>query len=359
MTRVIIHVDLDAFYASVEEREDPSLAGKSVVVCMFSARGGDSGAVATPNYAARKAGIRAGISIKQAKKLMPEAVYLPARRDFYGEVSENVMGILRTFPDRFEQVSIDEAFLDVTEKVDQDIEKGVKIGRKIKREIKSKEKLTCSVGVGPNKLISKIAASVEKPDGLTLVEPEEVEGFLSPLGVSALLGVGGKTKKALMKVGVETIGDLRKIEPSRLIEQFGKAKGTWLYKASRGIDESEVEERGDREQIGRITTLEEDTSDPEVISRAINKLARVVHENVVERGILFRTVTFYAVTTDIKGHTKSKTFTVPSAEMKAIQEVGKELINTFLSENELPIRRVGIRVSNFSAPSGQKTLLHF
>jgi DNA polymerase IV (DinB-like DNA polymerase) len=359
MERVVLHVDLDAFYASVEEREDPSLMGKPVVVCMFSARGGDSGAVATPNYEARKAGVRSGMSIKQAKKLEPDGVYLPARREYYSEVSDNIMKILRKHADAFEQVSIDEAFLDVTESSKGNFKQAETLARKLKKEIKEKEKLTCAIGIGPNKLIAKMAASVEKPDGLTIITPGDVEAFLTPLDVTKIWGVGGKTKSALEDIGVEKVGALAKVELQRLIELFGKAKGQWLYNASRGIDDDLVKERGEREQIGRITTLEEDTRDLETISSKINKLAVEVHEKVKEREEEFRTVTFYAVTEDMKGHTKSRTLSTSTSDLREMQETGKDLIRLFLRENDLQIRRVGIRVSNFSKPTGQKTLLQY
>ena len=359
MDRVILHVDLDAFYASVEEREDPSLKGKPVVVCMFSARGGDSGAVATPNYVARKSGVHSGMSIAQAKRLSPDAVYLQARRDFYSMVSESVMSILRSHADEFEQVSIDEAFLDVSETAKGSFKKGIAIAKRLKKEIRQKERLTCSVGIGPNKLIAKMAASVKKPDGLTVVNQVDVREFLRPLDVIKLWGVGGKTKEALTGLGIETIGELSEAELPRLVEFFGKSKGKWLYNASKGIDEEPVSERGEREQIGRITTLEEDTRDLEVIIRKIDELSEEVYEMVKERGALFRTVAFYAVTADMKGYSRSRTFSMPTLESSAIKETGRELIKAFLSENQQLIRRVGIRVSSFSLPTGQKTLLQF
>ncbi len=359
MNRVVLHVDLDAFYASVEEREDPTLKGKPIVICMFSARGGDSGAVATPNYEARKKGIRSGMSIKQAKRLSPDGIYLPARRDFYEMVSEKIMDIFRGYADSFEQVSIDEAFLDVSIETNGDFNKGKSLAKMIKREVKKKENLTCSVGIGPNKLISKIAASMEKPDGLTLVRPEEVEGFLYPLDVTKLWGVGGKTKDALDEIDVKTVGELAKVDLPKLVEKFGNAKGQWLYNASKGIDNEPVKKRGEQEQIGRITTLEEDTRDPGVIALKISELANEVYEIVKERGKLFRTITFYAVTKDMKGHTKSRTLGMPGSDLSLIIETVRELIGDFLSENDLPLRRAGIRVSNFSKPSGQKTLFEY
>jgi DNA polymerase IV (DinB-like DNA polymerase) len=359
MDRVILHVDLDAFYASVEEREDPSLRGKPVVVCMFSARGDDSGAVAASNYIAREKGIRSGMSIKRAKKLEPDAFYLPARRDFYSAVSEGIMDNLRRFADAFEQVSIDEAFLDVSESSKEDFQQAIKIANRIKRDVKRIEKITCSIGIGPNKLIAKMAASTNKPDGLTVVEPGDLEAFLNPLDVSKLWGVGAKTKKTLAEIGVEKIGDLKKIGSSRLIEIFGKSRGMWLYRSSRGIDEEAVVERGEREQIGRITTLAEDSNDLETVLKSVDNLAAEVHKKVRERGWQFRTITFQSVTDDMKGHTRSRTLSSPTDEQEAIEVTVRELVKVFLMENDRPIRRAGIRVSNFREPSGQKTLLSY
>jgi DNA polymerase IV (DinB-like DNA polymerase) len=356
MGRVILHVDLDAFYASVEEREDPSIRGKAVAVCMFSARGGDSGAIAAANYAARSLGVHSGMAIAQSKKLAPDAVYLPARRKFYKEVSEKVMKIFRGYADSFEQVSIDEAFLDVSESAGIDFNRGKEIARQIKKEVKDKEGLACSVGIGPNKLIAKMASSVEKPDGMTVISPGEVESFLRPLDVTGLWGVGGKTKKGLADIHVETIGGLTGVGLPRLIEIFGKSKGRWLYNAAQGVDEEPVSERGPREQIGRISTLVEDTSDVGQIASKIDELALEVFEQINKRGVLFRTVTLFAVTTDLKGHSKGKTLPAPANSLEAIQNTGRELINRFLAENDLLVRRAGITVSNFSKPTGQKTL---
>ncbi len=357
--RVILHVDLDAFYASVEEREDPSIRKKAVAVCMFSARGGDSGAIAAANYEARKLGVRSGMSIAQAKKMAPDAVYLPARREFYKEVSERIMKILNGYTDSFEQVSIDEAFLDISESAGSDFKRGKEIARQIKEEVKEKEGLACSVGIGPNKLIAKMASALEKPDGLTVIRPEEVESFLRPLNVTELWGVGGKTRKALEEIGVETVGELVGVGLPRLIELFGKSKGRWLYNAARGVDEEPVSDRGEREQIGRITTLEEDTRDIETIASKIDELAEEVCDKIEASGMLFRTVSFVAVTTDMKGHSKSKTLSAPTNSLEAIKKTGRELIIRFLAENDLPVRRAGIRVSNFSWPTGQKTLHQF
>ena len=175
MQRVIPHVDMDYFYAAIEERENPELRGKAVVVCMLSGRSELIGAVSTCNYIVREFGIRSGMPCSRAKKLNPEAVFLPVRKEFYTLVSDRGMEILRSYADvrengdAFEQISIDEAFLEITEKTGGDFSLAFELGMQIKNEIKEKENLTCSVGIGPNKLISKMAFSVKKPDGITAV----------------------------------------------------------------------------------------------------------------------------------------------------------------------------------------------
>jgi DNA polymerase IV (DinB-like DNA polymerase) len=359
MSRVILHVDMDSFYAQVEEREDPGIKGKPVVVCMFSGRTPDSGAVAAANYAAREYGIKAGIPIARAKRLNPDAVFLPARRDFYGEVSERVMEILRGFADAFEQVSIDEAYLDVTGRAGGDMDRGIDLARRIKAKVKDEESLTCSIGVGPNKLIAKMAANVQKPDGLTAVRKVEVRAFLEPLAVKELYGVGGKTAERLREMGVETIGGLSRMDASRLMEAFGKARGRWLYEASRGMDDSPVEERGEKEQIGRIATLKEDTREMEDVIPVLDSLAEEVFARIREKGLRFRAVTVRLVTEDLKGHTKSRTLPFPVQDLDVMKRLGRELLDAFLEENPALIRRAGIRVSEFSKAGKQKTLMEF
>ncbi|MFQ5887527.1 MAG: DNA polymerase IV, partial [Candidatus Hydrothermarchaeales archaeon] len=204
--RIILHIDMDYYYAAIEERENPDLKGKAVAVCMFTPRGEEGGAVTTANYEARKSGIHSGMSYSKAKKLDPDAVFLPANFDFYWSISDRIMGILREYADNFEQVSVDEAFLDVSSKV-KDFDGAKRLAVEIKKEVFNKEKLTCSIGIGPNKLIAKMASGVKKPDGLTAVRPEEVVDFLKPLGLTKLWGVGKKTEARLNEMGVSHVGE--------------------------------------------------------------------------------------------------------------------------------------------------------
>ncbi len=193
MQRVVLHIDMDYFFAAIEERENPELREKAVVVCMLSGRSELSGSVSTCNYVAREFGIRSGMPCSRAKKLNPEAVFLPVRKDFYTSVSDRIMEILRSYADpgngdSFEQISVDEAFLESSERTGGDFRLAFEIGMQIKKEIKEKENLTCSIGIGPNKLISKMASSAKKPDGITVVSPQDLEAFLWPLNVSKLWG---------------------------------------------------------------------------------------------------------------------------------------------------------------------------
>jgi DNA polymerase IV (DinB-like DNA polymerase) len=213
--RGIFHLDMDHFYTAVEERERPEIRGKPVIVGADPKAGKGRGVVSTSNYEARKAGVRSGMPISQAWRLCSEAVYLPPNFPLYIKVSGEIMDIARKYTDKFEQWGIDEAFLDVTSKV-KDYAEAEALARKIKQEIKEKQSLTCSIGVGPNKLIAKIASDFQKPDGLTIVREEEVEKFLAPLPVRKLLWVGRKTEAKLKALGVNTIGDLARYDPSAL-----------------------------------------------------------------------------------------------------------------------------------------------
>ncbi|HLD78726.1 MAG TPA: DNA polymerase IV, partial [archaeon] len=228
--RIVLHVDLDSFYAQAEELRRPELRGKPVVIGMYSGRTETSGAVATANYPARKLGIHSGMNLATAlRKADKETVFLKADRPYYLEVSGRVMDVFREFADAFEQVSIDEASLEVTERCNEDFSKAELLAKRLKEAIKRKEKLTCSVGIGPNKLLAKMAAGMRKPDGLTAVRPEGVDGFLEPLPVGKLYGLGPKSEEALAAIGVRTVKQLKALRLEKLTQLFGPAKGRWFF----------------------------------------------------------------------------------------------------------------------------------
>lgn len=356
---------MDSFYAAIEERENPELRGKAVVVCMLSGRSELSGSVSTCNYVARESGIRSGMPCSRAKKLNPDAVFLPVRKDFYKEVSDNVMEILRSYADSgesgdaFEQISIDEAFLEITERADGDFERAFELGMQIKTEVREKEKLTCSVGIGPNKLIAKMASSVKKPDGITMVKPEDVPGFLTPLKLTKLWGLGDVTADKLQEMGVFTVGELAEYDVIGLISAFGKAKGTWLKQAAAGLDDSPVKEREGSEQIGRIATLPEDTLDPELIYPLVDLLAEDVIAKLDARGLAFRVVTITAINSNFRMHTKSRTLNHPVSEGAILRAAAREILDAFLSESSIELRRVGVRVGGLQKKTGQTSLFDY
>jgi len=360
--RIVMLVDLDYFYAQCEERRNPSIKGKPVVVCVYSGRTEDSGAVSTANYVARKYGVKSGIPISLAKKKLKDvdAVFLPVDKEFYREVSDKIMEILRSHADRFEQVGIDEAYLNVTQRTKGSYQEAKKLAETIKDDVLIQQKLTCSIGVGPNKLVAKIAADIQKPDGLTLVKPEEVESFLSPLPVRRLVGVGRKTEKKLEILGVRTVGQLARFDVQRLIEVFGRKLGTYFHNASLGIDDEPVQERSEPESVSRISTLKENTRDLAVILDEAYKLCDEVHSKLLQRGLIYRSVSIYLVAGDLSVHSRSKTFENPTSDLKTFKKTVKELFKKFLRESDVEARRVGVKVSNLTKKEElQKQITNF
>lgn len=351
--RIILHVDMDHFFTAVEEQQHPEYKGKPVVVGADPKEGKGRGVVSTCNYEARKYGVRSGMPISRAWKLCPDAIYLPVNYELYVKVSNEIMTILRTYSDKFEQWGIDEAFLDVTSKV-KDYVEAEALTRAIKKEIFEKQKLTCSIGIGPNKLIAKIASDFQKPDGLTVVKEEEVEKFLAPLAVRKLLWVGRKTEQKLKIIGIKTIGDLAHYDPAVLVETFGVV-GTQMYLMAHGIDRSEVEERGEIKSIGRDVTFQEDTTNFEFILNTLNELAEEVHKDILRQNVNFKTVTVRVRYENFETHTHSKTLPFITNRLQDLKKTGKELMQAYLKPNR-KVRLVGIRVSNFVSSKKQKTL---
>jgi DNA polymerase IV (DinB-like DNA polymerase) len=347
--RVVMLMDLDYFFAQCEEVKNPSIKDKPVVVCVYSGRSEDSGAVSTANYIARKYGVKSGIPIFLAKKKLEgtDGVFLPVNFELYEEVSEKIMNILRSYADRFEQVGIDEAYLDVSQRIRGDFDKARELAQKIKEDIRVQQKITCSIGIAPNKLVAKIAADSQKPDGLTTVKPEDVQSFLSPLPVNRLIGVGRKTEKKMQALGITTIGDLANYEAQRLIEVFGKTIGVYFHNAARGIDDAPVQERGEAESISRISTLKQNTRDLEAILEKTNQLCDEVHGELVQRKLSFRQVGIVAISRDMSVHSRSKTFERPTDDSVTLKKTVKELFENFLQGADLEVRRVGVKVSIF------------
>jgi DNA polymerase IV (DinB-like DNA polymerase) len=355
-------VDMDYFFAQCEELRNAAIRSKPVVVCVFSGRSEDSGAVSTANYVARSYGVKSGMPIYLAKKKLEDfdAAFLPVDEKYYEEISGKVMNILRKYADRFEQAGIDEAYLDVTQRTSGRFQEAKQLAVSMKDEVKAQLKLTCSIGIGPNKLVAKIAADEKKPDGLTVIAPERVEEFLSPLKVRRLLGVGTKTREKMQSLGISTVHELAKYDPQRLNDIFGRTMGIYFHNAALGIDAEPVEERSEVESFSRITTLKQDSRDLSFIMETAERLCSEIHGTVVSERMNFKTVGIIAILKDLSTHTRSKTLENPTNSLEVLNKSAKELFEKFFNETEGEARRVGVKVSNLSRErTSQKQLTSF
>jgi DNA polymerase IV (DinB-like DNA polymerase) len=297
---------------------------------------------------ARKYGVKSGIPIYLAKKRLEntEAIFLPVDYAYYEEISQKVMNILRSHADRFEQVGIDEAFLDVTQKANGQFNEAEEIAATIKNELRAKQNLTCSIGLGPNKLVAKIAADSQKPDGMTAVEPHLVESFLSPLPVARLIGVGVKTQEKMRSLGINTIFDLANYDMQKLIAVFGRTSAAYFRNASLGKDDEPVEEKGEAESISRISTLKQDSRDLSFILEKTDQLCNEIHAATTEQRLMFKTVGTIVIASDMSIRTRSKTLENLTNDLEVMKKAVKELFEKFFEENQLEARRVGVKISN-------------
>ncbi len=354
-------MDLDYFFAQIEEIRKPELKGKPIVVCVYSGRSQDSGAVSTSNYLARALGIKSSMPIAFAKKkASSETIFLPVDMNYYSQVSDRIMSLLSSFSPVLEQASIDEAYLDVTQQTQGDFNKAKSLAEKIKLALLEQENLTCSIGVGSNKLIAKMASTAKKPNGLTVILPSKVKEFLNPLKVEKLFGVGKKTTEVLLENKIESIEQLSKTSVQLLIDLFGEKRGKQLHERANGIDFSEVEVNSEQQQFSRIGTLKQDSKDFDFVLSFSDFLCEELFRKISEEKIFFKTVSIIAITNKLETHTKSKTLSKPSNKLNDLKEACKELLKNFLNENSsFFLRRFGVRVSNFSAEEKQKNLFEF
>ncbi len=352
MPRVVFHVDMDAFYVSVERREDPALAGKPIIVGANPKGGRGRGVVMAPSYEARELGVRAGMPISRSYRILPDAVYLPPNYDLYGTVSENVMNVLREFADVLEHVSIDEAFLDVTRRVGGDYDRATDHARAVKAAVRGREGLTCSVGIAPNKSTAKIASEMGKPDGLTVVRPGEIQSFLAPLPVTRISGVGPKTAKVLEGKGIRTIGDLAAYPGKELTKVLGK-NAVWLWGIARGIEELPVEERPDPKSISVERTFERDESDWGEVERTLDDVAHNVYLRAVKQRAFFQTIGMKIRFEGFSTHTRDRTMPAAIQDEATLRHVVRELAQEFAAETRA-VRLVGVRVSSLERPKARQ-----
>jgi len=349
MPRIVLHVDMDSFYTAVEKRERPELKDKPVIIIEGPQHNLERGAVAACSYEARRFGVRSGMAASAAHRLCPDGVYLKPNHMLYEEVSRRIMDILRNYADIIEEASIDEAYLDITSST-PDYAAAEKTARGIKRVIKRKEDLTCSIGVAPNKTIAKIASDYQKPDGLTVVTPEEATKFLEPLPVDKIPGVGRKTTEELNSLGVKTIGDLARASKAVLVQRFGK-NGAWMWDAANGVDETPVQEV-EKKSIGRLRTLDEDTKDWEKIRKALEPMIDEVHTQAQDEGFLYQNIGVTVIFEDYQTRSKSKTLREHTSSKQAIEETAQHLVRAFESDPR-KIHRIGIKVANLKQKQQQ------
>jgi DNA polymerase IV (DinB-like DNA polymerase) len=356
--RIIAHVDMDAFYASVEERYHRELRGRPVVVGADPKGGTGRGVVTAANYAARKYGIRSALPISRAWRLAeaarrrgePETVFVRGNHALYREVSHRIMPVIARGADAFEEASIDEAYLDLSSLAE--MERAETHARALKKEVLEGEGLTCSVGIGPNKLVAKIASDFQKPDGLTVVRPDEVLGLLDGLGIRVIPGIGPKTELFLQQQGLKTVADLRQVELGQLREWLGKG-GEDLYRKARGISDDPVSNEWEPKSVGEQETFEEDTLDPVVVLERAQALANTVFRRFVGAGFAaFRTVT---VTVRFMGFvtvSRSRTGKLPLTDLAGLQAEVRQLLQPFFDTRENPkgkkIRLIGVRIEKLS-----------
>ena len=339
--RKIIHVDMDAFFASVEQRDDPSLRGKPIVV----GGSGKRGVVAAASYEARKYGVRSAMPGVQASKLCPHLIFVPHRFDAYREVSNQIRDIFAEYTDLIEPLSLDEAFLDVTENKFQ-LKSAINIANQIRRKIYERTQLTASAGVSINKFLAKIASDINKPNGITVILPDEVEVFLEKLDIDKFFGVGKVTSAKMKAMGIFTGKDLKSYSLIELAERFGKF-GRYLYNAVRGIDNRPVKPNRIRKSISKETTYTENLMSYDAVKEAITQLSEQLQKSSEKRNILGRTINLKLRYADFETITRSKTISHFSNDSKHIVKICLELIEDLAIE-EKGVRLLGVGLSNLN-----------
>lgn len=348
--RIVVHMDLDAFFASVEALEDPALAGKPIIV---GGRPEERGVVASASYEARARGVHSAMPTYRALALCPDAVIRPARHGVYGDYSRRVMAILREASPLVEQMSIDEACLELTDQV-EDWEAGVEVARQIQRRVRQEVGLSASLGVATNKLVAKVASDYDKPGGLTVVRPGEEAAFLAPLPVRVLWGVGPVTAQKLAELGVETVADLLRLDPGELWARFG-SQGAHLIRQARGIDDRPVVTEHEIKSVSQETTFARDLSQPEALKAALLELSQGVAERLRRRELAAGTVAIKLRYADFTTVTRQMALTVPTDDAETIYNAALVLLRRTWRRGQ-PVRLLGVAGQRLSAPAGQLSL---
>jgi len=362
--KVIFHIDFDYFYAQSEELRKPELRNIPCVVCVYSGREEDSGVVSTCNYEAREYGVKAAMPIKLAKSKLKdvEAVFLPTDMQYYHEISTNVMKIIQNYGELFEQVSIDECYVDFTKITNADFDDAKIFASSLQKNIKDQCKLTCSIGVGPNKLISKIASAVIKPNGITVVNRENAKNFISNCKIEDIPGVGPKTLKKLQPLGIKSISDISRHSIFELRDVLGYKTAAFLLNASNAIDYSQIKSRETSKQIGKIVTLKKDTAELEQISLTTVNLCTSVYENLSNKKQAFKVVTIILILENLQHLSISRSLKLYTASFDEFQKTSLSIVKEMIKNNSISIqniRRIGVVVSELKDVSGQNSLLNY
>ncbi len=362
--RIIFHIDFDYFYAQCEEIRKPELRNIPSVVCVYSGREEDSGVVSTCNYEARKYGVKAAMPIKLAKSKLKDvhSMFLPTDMPYYHEISTKAMKIIQNYGELFEQVSVDECYMDFTKITNSDFDDAKIFAVSLQKSIKDQIKLTCSIGVGPNKLIAKIASGINKPNGITVVRLEDAKQFISNCKIDDIPGVGPKTSKKLEMLGIKSVSDISNKGIFELRDALGYKIATFLVNASNAIDYSQIKVRGTSKQIGKIVTLKKDTTTLEQIKLTVENLCTSVFENLENKRQAFRVLTIILILENLQHVSFSKSLKLYSASLDELHKNSLSITNEMISNNSISldnIRRIGIVVSDLKDISGQDSLLNY
>ena len=359
--QIVVHADLDCFYAACERLREPALEEEPVVVGMGYEPGDDAGAVATASYEARQHGIESAQAISTALGRLPRiedaddgepaAHYRPVDMEFYGAVGEEVRAVLRDCADVVRTVSIDEAYLDVTGRTDWDVVEG--FARHLKQRVEREVGVTLSVGVAPTMSTAKVASDHDKPDGLVVVPPGSVREFLAPLPVESVHGVGPVRARRLRESGIETAGDLAETPPSEVADRFGE-RGRAIARRARGHDDRTVTPRGRPKSLSRESAFPEAVEDPAPKRERVRTLARAVAERARREGAVYRTVGVKAVEPPFDVSTRERSLAGAVSDADLVEEVALDLLAEFADEE---VRKVGVRVSNLGFPDGEQARL--
>ncbi len=330
---------MDAFFAAVEEKRHPALTGKPLVI----GGSGDPtrrGVASTASYEARKFGIHSAMPLKTAYELCPHAIFLPVDYEAYSRESQKIKNILRRFTPVVEDVGIDEAFLDLSG-IDKHSEE---IAKEIKNEIREQTGLTASIGIAPNKLLAKIASDMDKPDGLTIILPGDIERVLKPLPVRKLWGIGPKTERYLKGMGIETIGAIASLPMETLTDRFGPSYGTYLYYASKGIDDSPLITHWEPKSISRETTFQQDISNWQSIAKTLAELTKEVVTDMKDNSFKARTVTVKIRFSDFETLTRAHTLSQSTDSEEEIRKTAFACLKRV--ELKKRVRLIGVRASH-------------